>query len=400
MKLKALVILLTMLFLTGCSVLNPPAPTPLPTVVLDTGGTAVPTTNPGAGGGVTASGTIVPARLVQVAFPSGGSVLAVNIANGDKVQEGQVLAQLAGSEKLAAAVDAANLEVLSAQQALANLQDNAEQARAAAQLRLATAKDAYDTAQKHRAWKQYRVGSDDQIAVARADLALAQDRVKKAEEAYNGLSGSPEDNLNKAAALSALAAARTARDKAEANLNYLLSIPNAVDVDKAEGELQVAKAELDAAQREYDKLQTGPDPAALALAQARIQNAQAQLAAAQSSLADGELKAPFAGTVSRLDVVAGEWVLPGQAVLTLADLDHLRVETTDLSERDVPRVSVGQPVTVTVKALGQDVPGRVAEISPLADTIGGDVVYTTWIDLDNIPAGLRPGMSVDVRFGG
>ncbi len=404
MKSKGLWVLLAallLLALPACNTLNPPAPTPLPTVVLDG-------SNPSAGaapdaslpvGGVTASGVIVPAQLAQLAFPAGGSVQEVSVASGDKVQQGQVLVRLSGSEKLAAAVEAANLELLSAQQALADLQDNAEQARAQAQLRLAQAKDAYDTAQKHRGWKQYRVGSDDQIAVARADLTVAQDRVDKAEEAYNGLSGDPEANVTKAAALSALAAARTARDRAQANLNYLLSIPNSIDVDKAEGELQVAKAELDAAQSEFDKLQNGPNPEALALIQARIQNAQAQLTAAQASLADVELKAPFDGVVSKLNLVGGEWVLPGQVILTLADLDHLRVETTDLSERDVPQIGVGQPVTVVIKALGQNVSGRVAEISPLADTLGGDVVYTTWIDLDSLPTGLRAGMSVDVRFG-
>jgi hypothetical protein len=40
----------------------------------------------------------------------------------------------------------------------------------------------------------------------------------------------------------------------------------------------------------------------------------------------------------------------------------------------------------------------VIAISPLADTLGGDVVYQTTIDLDTIPEGLRPGMSVEVQF--
>ena len=52
-----------------------------------------------------------------------------------------------------------------------------------------------------------------------------------------------------------------------------------------------------------------------------------------------------------------------------------------------------------IKALNQTVNGRVSEISPLADTLGGDVVYTTMVDLDPLPAGLRAGMSVEVRFG-
>ncbi len=82
----------------------------------------------------------------------------------------------------------------------------------------------------------------------------------------------------------------------------------------------------------------------------------------------------------------------------MVDLKHLRVETTDLSERDVPKVKVGQPVTVYVKALSEDVSGAVTEIAPMADTLGGDVVYQTVISLDDAPEGLLPGMSVDVKY--
>ena len=84
--------------------------------------------------------------------------------------------------------------------------------------------------------------------------------------------------------------------------------------------------------------------------------------------------------------------------VTLADLSHLQVETTDLSERDVTEVQAGQGATVYVEALNVDVPGRVARISPLASTVGGDVVYTVVVDLDEQPAGLRLGMSVEVEI--
>jgi len=60
---------------------------------------------------------------------------------------------------------------------------------------------------------------------------------------------------------------------------------------------------------------------------------------------------------------------------------------------------VGQSVRVTIKALGIDLAGKVREVAPLADTLGGDVVYATTIDLlDAPPPTLRAGMSVDVRF--
>ena len=394
-----LIILLAAFILSGCGAIGQTPSQALPTVVLDSGAATPLASAPVNTTGLVASGIVVPAQQARIAAAMGGNVESVTAAVGDQVKAGQVLLRLSGAEKLSAAVEAANLELLTAQQALADLNDNAGGARAQAQLRLAQAKDAFDTAEKHRGWSQYRIGNDNQIAVAQADLIVAQDRVNQAEENYGYFANRPENDLNKAAALSALSSARTARDKAQANLAYLTSLPNPIEVEKAQAELEVARTELEIAQREYDKLSAGPDPAALALVEARVQNAKAQLAASQSTLADLELKAPFEGVIAELNIHSGEWVLPGQPVLLLADINHLRIETTDLSERDVPEVTVGQPVTVFIKALNQNVKGRVSAISPLADTLGGDVVYKTTIDLDAAAPGLRDGMSVEVHFG-
>jgi multidrug resistance efflux pump len=193
--------------------------------------------------------------------------------------------------------------------------------------------------------------------------------------------------------------AQNAYDKDLVNLNYLLALPNKIDLDQAQAALDAATAEVANAQAAYDKLQSGPDPDALALAQEQIKNAQAQLAASKSDLASLDLVAPFDGTISRIDINNGEWATAGQTILELADLSHLQVQTTDLSERDVPKVKTGQAVSVLVKALNQNVNGHVSAISPLADTLGGDVVYQTTIDLDTLLPDLRAGMSVTVQFG-
>jgi multidrug resistance efflux pump len=110
------------------------------------------------------------------------------------------------------------------------------------------------------------------------------------------------------------------------------------------------------------------------------------------------LTAPFDGVVASVNLSIGEWAVPGQPALALADLTHLRIETTDLSERDVPKVFLGQKVSVYVKAVNQEMSGVVKEIAPLADTLGGDVVYHTWIDLDEPIPGLKAGMSAEVTF--
>lgn len=395
-----MLVLLTAVLLGGCGTSLGQAPTPIPTIVLDS---AVPSAPAGSGksssGSVTASGAVAPAQQAVLAAPLAGSLAEIRVARGDKVAQGQVLARFAGSETLAAAVSAAEYEVLAAQKALDDLNRDAPIKLAEAQLRLAKARDAYDEAQKRRGWKEYRVGSDTQIDLARSDLILAKDALDKAEDAYGWVSDRDEDNLEKAGALSALSAARIAYQRAEANLNYLISMPDEFEVDKVEAELQLAKAEMDAAQAAYDRLKDGVDPSELSLAEARLENANAGLTASQAALADLEIKAPFAGSVVELMLHAGEWALPGSPVLRLADLEHLQVETTDLSERDLGVVAVGSAVRVYVKALNVEVTGVVSEIASLASTLGGDVVYTTTITLDEQPEGLRAGMSVEVTFG-
>jgi multidrug resistance efflux pump len=94
----------------------------------------------------------------------------------------------------------------------------------------------------------------------------------------------------------------------------------------------------------------------------------------------------------------GEVIVPGTPVLVLDDPATLGVETTDLSERDVDRVALGQPATVYVEALDVEVEGQVVHISPQATTIGGDVVYKVVVELNEQPPGLRWGMSVEVEI--
>lgn len=385
--------------------------TPLPTVYLDSDGQVQPkkvasltpessfTENKqSGGGGATASGVIASLNQAQFVATGSNAVQEVNVSVGQVVKKNDILVVLSGREKMKAAVDAARLELLSAQQELDTVNRDADKVRAAIQVRLAEANKALDDAARRRDYRNYRNGSESTINSAKADYILAKDYLDKAKDAYSYYQDLSDDNINKAGALTALSAAQKAYDKALANLNYLTGMPSQLDVDQAEANLQAAKAEVTNAQQAFDRVKNGPDLETLAIAQARVSNAESQLLASQTALDEMEIKAPFDGSVGRLNVHPGDWVNPGQLIIAMVDLKNLRVETTDLSERDVVRVKIGQPVTVHVKALDADISGAVSQIAPMADSLGGDVIYQTIISLDTIPAGLLPGMSVDVKY--
>jgi RND family efflux transporter MFP subunit len=134
------------------------------------------------------------------------------------------------------------------------------------------------------------------------------------------------------------------------------------------------------------------------VADAKVQQAQSVLEIAQATLAQGSLLAPYDGTIVQVNVAPGEFVQSSQVVAMIGDLEHLQVETTDLSERDIPAVKLGQSATVHVEALDTDFNGKVTVVSPVADVVGGDVVYKIIVTLDEQPEGLLWGMNAEVNI--
>lgn len=134
------------------------------------------------------------------------------------------------------------------------------------------------------------------------------------------------------------------------------------------------------------------------LADARVLQAQVALELAQIDLAEGTLAAPFDGTVTSLRVIPGEFVPSDQAAVTLATLNQLQLETTDLSERDIARVEIGAPVEIFVEALNEHFTGKVIGVSPKADTVGGDVIFKATIAFDQQPENVLWGMTAEVTI--
>ena len=134
------------------------------------------------------------------------------------------------------------------------------------------------------------------------------------------------------------------------------------------------------------------------IAHADVLQTEAALEVAQATLAQTTLVAPHAGTVASVNVLPGEYVQEHRVVVTLATLNALQLETTDLSERDITKVKIGAPVNIFVEALNENVTGKVISISPKANTVGGDVVFKVTIAFDKQPQNLLWGMTADVTI--
>jgi RND family efflux transporter MFP subunit len=134
------------------------------------------------------------------------------------------------------------------------------------------------------------------------------------------------------------------------------------------------------------------------IADAKAASAQAGVEVAQAMLAQSTLISPADATVASVDVFPGEYIDQNQTIITLASLDKLQLETTDLSERDITKVKVGAQVTISIEALNETFHGKVLRISPMASTLGGDTVFKVTIAFDEQPKGLLWGMTAEVTI--
>lgn len=108
-----------------------------------------------------------------------------------------------------------------------------------------------------------------------------------------------------------------------------------------------------------------------------------------------EIRAPFAGRVTEVLLVAGAHLDPAQQLLTLSDFDTLVVRLY-LPERDVVGLAPGQRARVRPESeVGEALPGRIREISPVVDPTTGTVKVTVEVPSPRrAPSGaatVRPG---------
>lgn len=365
--------------------------TPIPTIVVESSdNTANPVSPASSGGNVVASAVLVPAQEAHLAFVSGGNVAKVNAKVGDRVTAGYILVELDDT--------LARLEVERAQRALREL--TSPSAVAAAEQALANARETYDDAKKKADSLGTRYADNVTIDYLEAQVVLAQDALDLARDAYNKTSRLSDADPARARAATNLYNAQRAYNTALANLNWYTQTPSENEAARINADFSVASAALQEAEWYLAALKGEQVPAeASGVKLAGLQQARNDLEAAQTRLDQTRLTAPFSGMVAQVDVVAGEYATPGKVLIVLSDADRLQVKTTDLSERDIVNVRAGAPVTIAIEALGQEFNGTVLGISPLADILGGDVVYEVTIAFDEQPSGALAGMTADVTIG-
>jgi RND family efflux transporter MFP subunit len=190
-------------------------------------------------------------------------------------------------------------------------------------------------------------------------------------------------DAQRAQAVAALAAAQQSAAAAQLEAKLQRS-----SVDNVLGRTQVAQAQA-------------------AAASAQVEAADAAVHAIDVQLSKLRLSVPISGTVLERSVEPGEMALPGATLLTVADLDHLKI-TVYVPEDRYSAISLGQSATVTVDSWpGETFAATVDHIADTAEftprnvqTVAGrkTTVFAIRLRIDNSAGKLKAGSPADVTF--
>ena len=165
--------------------------------------------------------------------------------------------------------------------------------------------------------------------------------------------------------------------------------------------LQSLQAAADLAQTVYQRDKAQYDIKAIAKAQldadaADLKGKKAQVSQ-QAALVDKKtIRAPFAGRLGISTINPGQYINPGDAIVTLQAIDPIYADFT-LPQQQLGLLAIGQIVAVDTNAFsGQTFAGKVLSINPRVDSSTRNVQVEATVD--NHERKLLPGMYANVKI--
>lgn len=295
---------------------------------------------------VTASGSVIPVQEVNLSPKMSGRLVKLFVDQGDRVEAGQVVAQM----------DDRDIQAQVRQQ-----KANVELAGA----RLAEA----------------RAGSrSEEIAQAQAQVAAAQSQVNLTQERTVRY-----QNLFRQGAI--------AKDQ----------------LDEVLANAQSAQANLQQTQKRVEELRNGTRIEQVDQAEAQLAQAEAALQSVQVQAEDMSIRSPLSGIVSQKYANVGAFVTPttsasatssATSTSIVAVASNLEV-LAKIAETDIAQIKMGQAVEIQADAFpGQIFKGRVRLVAPSAVVEQNVTSYQVRVTLGTGQQTLKAGMNVDLNFVG
>ena len=308
---------------------------------------------------ITANGEAVPVQRLNLNPKTAGRLAKLYVEQGDRVQQGQIIARM-DSQEIEAKRD----------QALAEL------SRTQANLALLKAGN-----------------RPEEIGQAQASVSEAQAKIASAQTRLD------------------LASARVRRNQALANEGAISrdNLDEFLNEERsAQANLEQVKASYNSSQQKLTQQKNGSRVEEIEQSAAQVASAQASLRQINTQIEDTIIQAPFSGVITQKNATEGDFVTPtsfasstssATSIVTLAnDLEVL----AKVPEVDIGQIKQGQTVELRADAFpSQTFKGVVRLVSPEAKedaTQRGVITFEVRVKLLSGKDKLRSGMTTDLSF--
>jgi len=314
---------------------------------------------------ITGVGNLALSRTEDLAldlFYQEGTVEEVLVEEAESVEEDQVLARLVISEW---------------EDELAALEDKAIAAErnVTAKERSVTAAQRKVTDAEHKVTETERAVTDAerQVTAKELDVLQAQINVNNAELALENIEETSTDRQEIEVKELQLEIAEQRLEDARIALEEAAS----EGVADARQEVEDAKVDLEDARIAVEDAQIAVEDA-----RKTLENARKDLDEAMN--ASPEVKAPFAGFITKVNVSGGDEVKKGTVAVTLADPNKFEADIS-IGEMDILQIKLGGAAQVQVDAVpGMSLPAEVTHISPTATIQQGVVNYQVKVEIQSV----------------
>ncbi len=347
---------------------------------------------------VTASGTIVPVRSVNLSPKTSGRLVELMVEQGDRVQKGQPIARMENEEILAQGKQA-EAQLIQAKARLAELEAGSrseEIERAKARLQKAKAQLAeLKTGTRTEDIEQAKA----QVESAGARAELAKQRRDRFETLYQEGAVS-QDRYDEA--VTEWEQARSALAEALQNLQELRNGPRSEEIERAE-------ADVYEAQQNLLELQRGPRPEDIAHARAEVEESKWRMREIEERFQNTLVRAPFSGIVTQRYADEGAFVTPTTSASSTASATSTSIVAiaeglevlAEVPEVDISRIKSNQQVSVVADAYpDKSFRGRVRLIAPEAIKEENVTLFQVRVALETGLDKLMSGMNVNLTFRG
>lgn len=352
---------------------------------------------------VIAQGTVQPLNKCEIHALDAGVLTDVRFKGGESVKAGELLAQL-DDRKLTDEKVRKQGELTEADGQLTVLQKKLADevakkksliTEAEAQLRLLQMKG--NRLQKDPA-------QTDQYRFARTELEVAEKEVEAEKKEVARVDALVKENV---AAPAELDRERVKLEQAEGRLKTAQEKVRILNLDLSKDTLAEAHAETAlqekrlASQKEEMKTIQSSTEAEIALQEKHLASLKEDLKTLENNIERCKIESPIAGTVVLSGKKSGEAVTPGELIFIIAQSSKARLDA-QVDQSQFSKVGLGQlvriyPTTFDYREYGE-AKGRVAEIFPYAQSVGGSNKFEVRINVYETPLPLQFGSGAEAHI--